>query len=287
MGNVAAISARWLQASDISMTRPGGPVDMLISWDSSSLKSYSSEMLEFGSHFIKHKDKRLKAMPSPVEREFKMEDIPEEDVIRLAQDGIPTAFEQLYRRYSGRVYAICLRMVRIDSEAEDLTQEAFLLLFRKIHTFRGEARFSTWLHRLTINLVLMRLRKRRHPEVSLDAILEPGEDDSRPPVEFGAPDLRLNGVVDRMRLSDAVEQLPDGYKEMFLLHDVEGYEHHEIAEILGCSAGNSKSQLYKARVRLRKLLREPLRGHAEEKHPSARKVQVSERRDREFQCAKG
>ena len=225
-------------------------------------------------------------MPSPVEQEIKMEDIPEEDMIRLAQEGDSAAFEQLYRRYSGRVYAICLRMVRIDSEAEDLTQEAFLLLFRKIHTFRGEARFSTWLHRLTINLVLMRLRKRRHPEVSLDTILEPGEEESRPPVEFGAPDLRLNGVVDRMHLNGAIEQLPDGYKEMFLLHDVEGYEHHEIAEILGCSAGNSKSQLYKARVRLRKLLREALHGRADEKRMRTRKSHVSERRDSEFQCAK-
>jgi RNA polymerase sigma-70 factor, ECF subfamily len=225
-------------------------------------------------------------MPSPVEQEIKMKDIPEEDMIRLAQEGDSTAFEQLYRRYSGRVYAICLRMVRIESEAEDLTQEAFLLLFRKIHTFRGEARFSTWLHRLTINLVLMWLRKRRHPEVSLDAILDPGEEDSSRPVEFGAPDLRLNGVVDRMRLSGAIEQLPDGYKEMFLLHDVEGYEHHEIAEILGCSAGNSKSQLYKARVRLRKLLREALRGRADEKRTRTRKLHVSEPPEREFQCAK-
>src|SRR3984957_3862053 len=209
-------------------------------------------------------------MPSPVEQEIKMKDIPEEDMIRLAQEGNSTAFEQLYRLYSGRVYAICLRMVRIEREAEDLTQEAFLLLFRKIHTFRGEARFSTWLHRLTINLVLMRLRKRRHPEVSLDTILEPGEEESRPPVEFGAPDLRLNGVVDRMHLNGAIEQLPDGYKEMFLLHDVEGYEHHEIAEILGCSSGNSKSQLYKARVRLRKLLKDALRRRGVEIRPRAR-----------------
>jgi RNA polymerase sigma-70 factor (ECF subfamily) len=225
-------------------------------------------------------------MPSPVEQEIKMKDIPEEDMIRLAQEGDSTAFEQLYRRYSGRVYAICLRMVRIESEAEDLTQEAFLLLFRKIHTFRGEARFSTWLHRLTINLVLMWLRKRRHPEVSLDTILEPGEEESRPPVEFGAPDLRLNGVVDRLHLNGAIEQLPDGYKEMFLLHDVEGYEHHEIAEILGCSAGNSKSQLYKARVRLRKLLRQALHGRTDEKRTRTRKLHVSEPPEREFQCAK-
>src|ERR1700722_14341224 len=236
--------------------------------------------------FFRGELKKGNAMTRHSEQELEISDIPEAETIRLAQEGNAAAFEQLYRRYSGRVYATCLRMVRMDSEAKDLTQEAFLLLFRKIHTFRGEARFSTWLHRLTTNLVLMRLRKRRHPEVSLDAMLEPGEEDSRPPVEFGAPDLRLSGVVDRMHLKGAIEQLPDGYREMFLLHDVEGYEHHEIAEILGCSAGNSKSQLYKARVRLRKLLREALHGHADEKRTRTRKLHVSERRDSEFQCAK-
>ncbi len=214
------------------------------------------------------------------------DDIPENETIRLAQEGNVAAFEQLYRRYSGRVYSLCLRIVKNDSEAEDLTQEAFLLLFRKIHTFRGEARFSTWLHRLTVNLVLMGLRKKRYPEVSLDATLEPGEEESRPLIELGGPDLRLSGVVDRMNLSKAIEQLPDGYKEMFILHDVEGYEHHEIAEILGCSGGNSKSQLYKARLRLRELLQEALRSRAREKRQSARRLAVSEHQGRRFQCAK-
>jgi RNA polymerase sigma-70 factor, ECF subfamily len=221
-----------------------------------------------------------------MEQELEISDIPEEDTIRLAQEGNAAAFEQLYRRYSGRVYSLCLRMVRNDSEAEDLTQEAFLRVFRKIHTFRGEARFSTWLHRLTINLVLMGLRKKRYPEVSLDATLEPGEEDSRPLLELGGPDLRLSGVVDHLNLSRAIEQLPDGYKEMFILHDVEGYEHHEIAEILGCSSGNSKSQLYKARLRLRELLQEALRSRAREKRQSAHRLPVSEHQDRRFQCAK-
>jgi RNA polymerase sigma-70 factor, ECF subfamily len=225
-------------------------------------------------------------MASNIEQEFKISEIPEEEIIRLAREGNAAAFEHLYRRYSGRVYATCLRMVKIDSEAEDLTQEAFLLVFRKIHTFRGEAKFSTWLHRLTINLVLMRLRKKRLPEVSLDALLDSGEKDSGPPVELGAPDLRLNGVIDRMHLSSAIEQLPNGYKEMFLLHDVEGYEHHEIAQNLGCSTGNSKSQLYKARVRLRKLLKDALRRRVVEKRSSARELPVSECRDSGFQCAK-
>jgi RNA polymerase sigma-70 factor, ECF subfamily len=190
------------------------------------------------------------------------------DTIRLAQEGNAAAFEQLYRRYCGLVFSIGLRILKNDSEAEDLTQEAFLLLFRKIHTFRGEAKFSTWLHRLTINLALMRLRKKRLPEVSLDSALQPGEEDSRPIPEPGGPDLRLSGVLDHINLSRAIDQLPEGYKEMFILHDVEGYEHNEIAEILGCTAGNSKSQLYKARLRLRELLQDAIRSRARENRES-------------------
>jgi RNA polymerase sigma-70 factor (ECF subfamily) len=223
---------------------------------------------------------------SPEAGDLGNDDLSEKETIRLAQEGNAAAFEQLYRRYSGRVYSLCLRILKNDSEAEDLTQEAFLLLFRKINTFRGEARFSTWLHRLTINLVLMGLRKKRYPEVSLDATLEPGEEDSRPLIDPGGPDLRLSGVVDRMNLSRAVEQLPEGYKKMFILHDVEGYEHHEIAAILGCSSGNSKSQLYKARLRLRELLQEALRSRAREKRQSTHRSAVSEHPGRRFQCAK-
>jgi RNA polymerase sigma-70 factor (ECF subfamily) len=225
-------------------------------------------------------------MPSSAERELKTNDLPEEDAIRLAQEGNAAAFEQLYRRHSRRVYALCLRIVKNETEAEDLTQEAFLLLFRKIHTFRGEAKFSTWLHRLATNLSLMRLRKKRHPEVSLDATFEPGEEDSARLMELGGPDARLNGVVDHVNLSRAIEQLPEGYKQMFILHDVQGYEHHEIAKLLGCSSGNSKSQLYKARLRLRELLQEDLRSHAREKRESVRRSTDSEHRDHEFECAK-
>ena len=218
-------------------------------------------------------------MPSSVERELKTKDIPEEDAIRLAQEGNASAFEQLYRRHSGHVYSICLRILKDAGEAEDLTQEAFLQLFRKIHTFRGEAKFSTWLHRLTTNLVLMRLRKKRHPEVPLDATHESEEEDSRPVMELGGPDLQLSGMADRINLNKAIEQLPDGYREMFILHDVEGYEHHEIASILGCSLGNSKSQLYKARLRLRELLQEELRSRAREKRLSTAALRAPEEKD--------
>jgi RNA polymerase sigma-70 factor (ECF subfamily) len=191
------------------------------------------------------------------------------DMVRLAQQGDEAAFEGLYQMHSRRVYALCLRMVGDPVEAEDLTQEAFLQLFRKIHTFRGESAFSSWLHRLTANIVLMRFRKKRLAAVSLDELTRPDEDRERPSIEFGAPDLRLVGVFDRVNLQTAVGQLPEGYKSMFLLHDVHGFEHNEIATMLGCSVGNSKSQLHKARKRLRELLHEvrhyaahPLRGLA-------------------------
>jgi RNA polymerase sigma-70 factor (ECF subfamily) len=216
---------------------------------------------------------------SEIEQDFDITELPEEETIRLAQEGNAAAFEQLYRRYSRFVFSLCLRIVKNDSEAEDLTQEAFLLLFRKIHTFRGDSKFSTWLHRLTINVALMRLRKKKHPEVSLDAPLEPGEEDSKPLVELGGPDLRLSGMVDHMNLSRAIEQLPEGYKEVFLLHDVEGYEHHEVARILGCSTGNSKSQLFKARLRLRELLQESLRGRARDAHQITPALPVTEQQD--------
>jgi len=176
--------------------------------------------------------------------------------IRLAQQGDAAAFETIYELHCRRVYALCLRMVGDPSEAEDLTQEAFLQLFRKIHTFRGESAFSSWLHRLTANIVLMRFRKKRPIAISLDEITRPDDERDRPSLEIGAPDLRLIGVFDRVNLQTAVEQLPDGYRSMFLLHDVQGFEHNEIATMLGCSVGNSKSQLHKARKRLRELLHE-------------------------------
>ena len=138
--------------------------------------------------------------------------------------------------------------------AEDLTQEAFLQLYRKIATFRGDSAFSTWLHRLAVNVVLMHLRKKGLPQVSLEETLEPSQDDG-PRKDIGAKDLVLSGSIDRVALERAVEVLPPGYRLVFVLHDVEGYEHNEIAEMLDCSIGNSKSQLHKARMKLRDLLR--------------------------------
>ena len=167
-------------------------------------------------------------------------------------------------------------MVGSPSDAEDLAQEAFLQLFRKIKTFRGESAFSTWLHRMTVNVVLMRLRKKALPVTSLEETTEPDEEAGGPRKDFGAPDLRLEGSVDRVNLERCVGQLPPGYRTVFELHDVRGFEHNEIAKIMGCSIGNSKSQLHKARMRLRELLHMAQRDQAREERQSARSQSASE-----------
>src|SRR6202011_1936929 len=169
-----------------------------------------------------------------------------------------------------RVYSLCLRMTANTAEAEDLTQEAFLQLFRKIATFRGESAFSTWLHRMTVNVVLMRLRKKSLPVASLEETTEPDEETGGPRKDVGAPDLRLSGAVDRVNLERSVGKLPPGYRTVFVLHDVQGYEHNEIADIMGCSVGNSKSQLHKARTRLRDLLQEEIREQARQERHAAK-----------------
>jgi len=181
-------------------------------------------------------------------------ELSENEAVRLAQEGDSEGFERLYWLHSGRVYSLCLRMVKNSTEAEDLTQSAFLQAFRRIQTFRGDSCFSTWLHRLTVNTVLMHFRKRKLSELSLDEALKPTDESTKPAVEFGGPDLNLNGVIDRINLKNAIDQLPRGYKKMLILHDIQGYQHNEISRILGCSVGNCKSQLHKARQRMRELL---------------------------------
>ena len=194
--------------------------------------------------------------------------LPEAVAIQRAQQGDAEAFERLYQLHKGRVYSLCLRMLGNTAEAEEMAQEAFLQLFRKIQTFRGESAFSTWLHRLSVNVVLMHLRKKKLPQVSLDEVVDPDEGGEGPKREFGEEDPLLVGAVDRVTLEDAIRQLPPGYRQVFLLHDVDGYEHNEIAAMMDCSIGNSKSQLHKARLRLRELLRHGRRKKIEGGHPS-------------------
>jgi RNA polymerase sigma-70 factor (ECF subfamily) len=162
-----------------------------------------------------------------------------------------SGFDDIYRKHYRRVYSICLRMTGNVAEAEDLTQEVFLQLHRKLKSFRGDAAFTTWLHRLTVNHVLMHFRKRR---VRSEVGTEDGEMPDR--VDPDSDNPQSMPIVDQIALDTAIGKLPPGYRKVFVLHDVEGYEHEEIARILHCSSGTSKSQLHKARLRLRKLLHE-------------------------------
>jgi RNA polymerase sigma-70 factor (ECF subfamily) len=167
-----------------------------------------------------------------------------------AGQGDMSAFEQLYERHSRRVYSLCLRMTQNAAEAEDLAQEAFIQLFRKIGSFRGESAFTTWLHRLTINQCLMHFRKK---SVKLERTTEEG--DTPVQVVRGTENPNAMPILDRIALDNALEQLPAGYRTVFVLHDVEGHEHEEIAKMLNVAVGTSKSQLHKARMKLRKILK--------------------------------
>ena len=174
--------------------------------------------------------------------------------VKLAATGDVAAFEELYQRHYRRVYSLCFRMTRSASAAEDLTQNVFIQLFRKLKTFRGASSFTTWLHRMTVNEVLMHFRKNVVKK-------ERTTDDGITPTQIvsGTQNPNRMSVVDRIALDEAVQQLSPGYRAVFILHDVEGYEHEEIGKILGCAVGTSKSQLHKARLKLRRLLREQRR----------------------------
>ncbi len=175
-------------------------------------------------------------------------------MVKAAQVGDIEAMSWLYDKYRRRIYNLCLRMLRDQADAEDLTQDVFVQLFRKISTFRGESAFSTWLHRLAVNMVLMSIRSRnakRYPIIPLESSND--EDDSLYE-ELGREDEGLRSSLDRLTINDALVNLPPGYRMVFLLHDVHGYEHQEIAEILSCSVGNCKSQLHKARLKMRRLI---------------------------------
>ncbi|HRH40832.1 MAG TPA: RNA polymerase sigma factor [Pyrinomonadaceae bacterium] len=171
-------------------------------------------------------------------------------LVQAASQDDMAAFEEIYNRHHRRVYTLCLRMLQNPAEAEDMTQEVFIQLYRKIGTFRGDSAFTTWLHRLTVNQVLMHFRKR-----SLK--YEKTTDEGETPVQItlGTENPKNMSIIDKIALENAIAQLPPGYKNVFVLHDIEGYEHEEVAKILGCALGTSKSQLSKARLKLRKLLK--------------------------------
>ena len=177
----------------------------------------------------------------------------EGSLVERAQRGDELAFATLYQLHNKRVYSVCLRMTKDVAEAEDLAQEAFIQVFRNLNSFRGNSAFATWLYRIAVNTVLMKLRRRKSPPLlSLDEALS--SDSPSLKREVGKDDLSLRGAIDRIALRRALEELPRGCRQIFELHEVEGYQHHEIADQLQCSIGNSKSQLHKARKSMRDLL---------------------------------
>ncbi|MBT8488543.1 MAG: RNA polymerase sigma factor [Gemmatimonadetes bacterium] len=164
--------------------------------------------------------------------------------VRRAADGDHAAFERLYREHVGRIHALCIRMTG-DDVAEDLTQEVFIRAWNKLGTFKGDSKFGTWLHRLAINHVLSRretLRRRQSHRAHGEGILN----------RLAAPVRRSSGHA--MDLEKAIGELPERARDVFVLYDVEGYSHDEIAESLGVSVGTSKSQLHRARMLMRKHL---------------------------------
>lgn len=169
-----------------------------------------------------------------------------------ARRGDGDAFAELFELHQRRVYCLCLSMTKDTSEAEDLTQETFLQVFRNVATFRGDSAFSTWVYRVAINTVLMKRRRKCLPMFSLDEPASPDSPSLRR--ELGACDANLSSVIDRITLNRAIGELPAGCRTIFGLHAIHGYHHREIAELLQCSIGNSKSQLHTAKLKMRRSL---------------------------------
>jgi RNA polymerase sigma-70 factor (ECF subfamily) len=198
----------------------------------------------------KHSARTLRAIPPiPVDNPCTSED----EIVALAKRGDAAAFDVIYRRHSARVYAVCLRISGNTAEAEDLTQDAFLQVLRKIRSFRGDSAFSTWLHRIAVNLALMRLRRKTSLEVSLEETAG-SHSNASTRKELVVSDPQLDGSLERMHLQRALGKLRPAQKLVVELHDIHGYQHNEIARLLDWTVGNSKSQLHRARTRLRKAL---------------------------------
>ncbi len=189
--------------------------------------------------------RRLKLCDSPTPQALN----PDFLLARAVAGGDIAALGELYVKHHRQVYAVCFNMTRNAAEAEDLTQDVFVHLVRKIGSYRGESRFSTWLHRLTVNLVLMHMRRPlRREQPTLD-----GDN-----VQSIVPRLKERvpvQITDRIALQLAVSQLPRGCRAVFVLFAIAGYKHDEIAKLLGCSEGTSKSQLHRARTKLKQMLR--------------------------------
>lgn len=175
------------------------------------------------------------------------------DVIARCKRGELGAFEELYQRHSNRLYSVAYRMTGSAADADDLLQEIFLLVYRRLDTFRGEAALGTWLYRLAVNCCLDHLRSKQGKQQKATGFLE----DLDVPEPAAPGSWRPDTVLDRMELERAISQLPPSYRAAFVLYDVEGLEHHEVGDTLGIAVGTSKSLVHKARARLRRILRGP------------------------------
>jgi RNA polymerase sigma-70 factor (ECF subfamily) len=169
-------------------------------------------------------------------------------LVARCRDGDLGAFEEIYRAHAGRLYGVAFRMLGNAADAEDLLQEIFLAAHRKLETFRGDSALGTWLYRLAVNLCLDYLRSRTGRAISVTDAL-----DDEPLADTGSHKLADQAVA-RMDLERALAHLPEGCRMAFVLHDVEGLEHREVAEVMGIAEGTSKSQVHKARIKLRALL---------------------------------
>ncbi len=194
----------------------------------------------------------MRAVATKATKDKSSNDLHKSDAIlvRRALEGDGDAFATLFQLHKGRVYAVCLRMTNNPADADDLTQEAFIQAFRKLATFRGESALSTWLHRVAVNTALMHFRRNPASHTSIDQPID-SENGKR---EIGERDSHLHDSLDRIALTRALEALPAGYRTIFELHEIGGYGHREIAKFLRCSVGNSKSQLHKAKQRIRQCL---------------------------------
>lgn len=188
------------------------------------------------------------------------------DLIGRAQQGDGDAFASIFHTHRNRIYSLCLRMTHNIAEAEELTQDVFLQVFRKLPTFRGDSALSTWLYRVTMNTVLMNTRRKPPSQVSLDEPNFENEDGAPGARDYEYRDHHLEISVTRLELIRAIRELSEEHRMILVLHDFEGYPHHEIAASLGCSVGVCKSQLYRARLRIRESLADP--GRVRKTHSS-------------------
>ena len=190
-------------------------------------------------------------------------ELDDQELVRLARKGDQRAFGELVQRYQSKIYRLARRMTETDEDAEDVLQEAFVKAYRSLRQFQGKSRFSTWLYRITVNLALMKLRKRRLESVSLDVPVSTEEGEVRRDFQNGGPDplAKLVSKESSEIIDRAIAELPPGYRAVFILRHVEGLSTGETAKILRVSVAAVKSRLHRTRIELREKLVKRSRHH--------------------------